>query len=125
MNKIFKNTSLIFIFFILIIPLSAVDFQGIIFTDYYGDITIAAVKNFQKSKGLKADGLVGKDTVTQFGSVSSGPTSKPTASAPTSPTSSVSPPGGDFSEPVTQNTLRIAQCFWALDAKLADKRAMP
>ena len=37
----------------------------------------------------------------------------------------VSPPGGDFSEPVTQNTLRIARCFWALDAKLADKRHFP
>jgi V/A-type H+-transporting ATPase subunit A len=34
----------------------------------------------------------------------------------------VSPAGGDFSEPVTQNTLRIAKCFWALDAKLAEKR---
>jgi V/A-type H+-transporting ATPase subunit A len=30
----------------------------------------------------------------------------------------VSPPGGDFSEPVTQNTLRIVKVFWALDAKL-------
>ncbi len=37
----------------------------------------------------------------------------------------VSPPGGDFSEPVTQNTLRIAQCFWALDANLANKRHYP
>ena len=37
----------------------------------------------------------------------------------------VSPPGGDFSEPVTQNTLRIARCFWALDSKLADKRHFP
>ncbi len=37
----------------------------------------------------------------------------------------VSPAGGDFSEPVTQNTLRIARCFWALDAKLADKRHFP
>ena len=37
----------------------------------------------------------------------------------------VSPPGGDFSEPVTQNTLRITRCFWALDAKLADKRHFP
>jgi len=37
----------------------------------------------------------------------------------------VSPPGGDFSEPVTQNTLRISKCFWALDAKLADKRHFP
>jgi len=34
----------------------------------------------------------------------------------------VSPAGGDFSEPVTQNTLKIAKVFWALDAKLAAKR---
>ncbi|HEC88259.1 MAG TPA: V-type ATP synthase subunit A, partial [Thermoplasmata archaeon] len=32
----------------------------------------------------------------------------------------VSPPGGDFSEPVTQNTLRIVKVFWALDSDLAD-----
>ena len=37
----------------------------------------------------------------------------------------VSPPGGDFSEPVTQNTLRIAKVFWALDASLADRRHFP
>lgn len=37
----------------------------------------------------------------------------------------VSPPGGDFSEPVTQNTLRIVKVFWALDAQLADKRHFP
>lgn len=37
----------------------------------------------------------------------------------------VSPPGGDFSEPVTQNTLRIVRAFWALDAGLADKRHYP
>ncbi|MFH0860138.1 MAG: ATP synthase subunit A [Candidatus Altiarchaeota archaeon] len=37
----------------------------------------------------------------------------------------VSPPGGDFSEPVTQNTLRIARVFWALDASLADRRHFP
>lgn len=37
----------------------------------------------------------------------------------------VSPPGGDFSEPVTQNTLRITKVFWALDASLADKRHFP
>ncbi|MDG6224192.1 MAG: V-type ATP synthase subunit A [Candidatus Thermoplasmatota archaeon] len=37
----------------------------------------------------------------------------------------VSPPGGDFSEPVTQNTLRIVKVFWALDALLADKRHFP
>lgn len=37
----------------------------------------------------------------------------------------VSPPGGDFSEPVTQNTLRIAKVFWALDAKLSQRRHFP
>ncbi len=37
----------------------------------------------------------------------------------------VSSPGGDFSEPVTQNTLRIVKVFWALDANLADKRHFP
>jgi V/A-type H+-transporting ATPase subunit A len=37
----------------------------------------------------------------------------------------VSPPGGDFSEPVTQNTLRIVKIFWALDAKLANRRHFP
>ena len=37
----------------------------------------------------------------------------------------VSPPGGDFSEPVAQNTLRIVKVFWALDADLADKRHFP
>src|SRR5674476_30087 len=31
----------------------------------------------------------------------------------------VSPPGGDFSEPITQNTLRIAGAFWALDTSIA------
>ena len=37
----------------------------------------------------------------------------------------VSPPGGDFSEPVTQGTLRITKCFWALDSSLADRRHFP
>ena len=37
----------------------------------------------------------------------------------------VSPPGGDFSEPVTQNTLRATRVFWALDAKLSDRRHFP
>ena len=37
----------------------------------------------------------------------------------------VSPPGGDFSEPVTQNTLRIVKVFWALDAPLAYSRHFP
>ena len=37
----------------------------------------------------------------------------------------VSPPGGDFSEPVAQNTLRIVKVFWALDSDLADRRHFP
>ena len=37
----------------------------------------------------------------------------------------MSPPGGDFSEPVTQNTLRIVKVFWALDADLANRRHFP
>lgn len=38
---------------------------------------------------------------------------------------SVSPPGGDFSEPVTQSTLRTTKVFWALDAPLAYRRHFP
>lgn len=37
----------------------------------------------------------------------------------------VSPPGGDFSEPVTQNTLRVVKVFWALDSSLAYQRHFP
>ena len=37
----------------------------------------------------------------------------------------VSPPGADFSEPVTQNTLRIIKVFWGLDKSLAEKRHFP
>ncbi len=37
----------------------------------------------------------------------------------------VSPPGGDFSEPVTQNTLRVIKTFWALDAKLSQRKHFP
>ncbi|UCH00649.1 MAG: V-type ATP synthase subunit A [Deltaproteobacteria bacterium] len=37
----------------------------------------------------------------------------------------VSPPGGDFSEPVAQNTLRVVTAFWALDTNLADRRHFP
>jgi V/A-type H+-transporting ATPase subunit A len=37
----------------------------------------------------------------------------------------VSPPGGDFSEPITQNTLRIVGTFWALDTSLAYRRHFP
>ncbi len=37
----------------------------------------------------------------------------------------VSPPGGDFSEPVTMHTKRFVQCFWALDKELASARYFP
>ncbi|MCP8319144.1 MAG: V-type ATP synthase subunit A, partial [Candidatus Methylarchaceae archaeon HK01B] len=37
----------------------------------------------------------------------------------------VSPPGADFSEPVTQNTLRIIKAFWGLDKALAERRHFP
>jgi len=37
----------------------------------------------------------------------------------------VSPPGGDLSEPVSQNTLRIVKVFWGLDASLAYRRHFP
>jgi V/A-type H+-transporting ATPase subunit A len=37
----------------------------------------------------------------------------------------VSPPGGDFSEPVTQHTTRFIRCFWALDRDLANARHYP
>ncbi len=37
----------------------------------------------------------------------------------------VSPPGGDFSEPMTQNSLRISGAFWALDTDLAHRRHFP
>ncbi|AMB98876.1 ATP synthase subunit A [Aerococcus urinaehominis] len=37
----------------------------------------------------------------------------------------VSPQGGDFSEPVTQNTKRFVRCFWGLDADLARQRHYP
>jgi V/A-type H+-transporting ATPase subunit A len=37
----------------------------------------------------------------------------------------VSPPGGDFSEPITQHTKRFVRCFWALDRDLANARHYP
>jgi V/A-type H+-transporting ATPase subunit A len=39
--------------------------------------------------------------------------------------SAISPPGGDFSEPVTQASLRVAGAFWALDTDLAYSRHFP
>ncbi len=40
-------------------------------------------------------------------------------------TGAVSPPGADFSEPVTQNTLRYVRTLWALDVNLANQRHFP
>ncbi len=37
----------------------------------------------------------------------------------------VSPPGGDFSEPMTQNSMRVAGTFWALDYSLSRSRHFP
>lgn len=37
----------------------------------------------------------------------------------------VSPPGGDFSDPVTMSTLSITQVFWGLDKKLAQRKHFP
>ncbi|PKQ15831.1 MAG: V-type ATP synthase subunit A [Actinobacteria bacterium HGW-Actinobacteria-7] len=37
----------------------------------------------------------------------------------------VSPPGGDMSEPMTQNSLRVSGAFWALDTSLAHRRHFP
>ncbi len=37
----------------------------------------------------------------------------------------VSPPGGDFSEPMTQNSLRVTGAFWGLDTRLAHQRHYP
>ncbi|MGH4038882.1 MAG: V-type ATP synthase subunit A [Sphaerochaeta sp.] len=37
----------------------------------------------------------------------------------------VSPPGGDFSEPVTMHTKRFVRCFWGLDRQLASARHYP
>jgi V/A-type H+-transporting ATPase subunit A len=39
--------------------------------------------------------------------------------------SAISPPGGDFTEPVTRHTQRFAQCFWTLDKTLAEARMFP
>jgi V/A-type H+-transporting ATPase subunit A len=50
---------------------------------------------------------------------------KETVVASVSAIGAVSPPGGDFSEPVTQNTLRVVKVFWALDSNLAYQRHFP
>lgn len=37
----------------------------------------------------------------------------------------VSPPGGDFADPVTTSTMSIVQVFWGLDKKLAQRKHFP
>jgi V/A-type H+-transporting ATPase subunit A len=49
----------------------------------------------------------------------------PTRSGAVTLVCAVSPPGGDFSEPVTQASLRVAGGLWALDAQLARARQFP
>jgi V/A-type H+-transporting ATPase subunit A len=53
------------------------------------------------------------------------PLGAPEKSSSLSIIGAVSPPGGDFFEPVTQSSLRVAKAFWALDAKIAQKRHFP
>jgi len=50
---------------------------------------------------------------------------RPEREASVSVIGAVSPPGGDFSEPITQNTLRVVKVFWALDTELAYRRHFP
>jgi V/A-type H+-transporting ATPase subunit A len=52
-------------------------------------------------------------------------TGKPTRTGSVTVIGAVSPPGGDFSEPVTQYSLRLAGTFWALDPDLARRRHFP
>jgi len=49
----------------------------------------------------------------------------PEAEGSISVINAVSPPGGDFSEPVTQSSLRLSGAFWALDKSLAQQRHFP
>ncbi len=49
----------------------------------------------------------------------------PTGEGSVTVVGAVSPPGGDFSEPVTQYSLRLAGTFWALDSDLAQRRHYP
>ncbi len=73
-------------------------------------VPLAATEKVQEDVSKKADAKkktnsIGEGSVTIIGAVS--------------------PPGGDFSEPVTQSTLRVTKTFWALDAKLAQRRHFP
>jgi V/A-type H+-transporting ATPase subunit A len=50
---------------------------------------------------------------------------RPTRTGAVTLVSAISPPGGDFSEPVTQASLRVAGALWALDPALAHQRQFP
>jgi V-type H+-transporting ATPase subunit A len=50
---------------------------------------------------------------------------RPARQASVSIVGAVSPPGGDFADPVTQATLSIVQVFWGLDKKLAQRKHFP
>jgi V/A-type H+/Na+-transporting ATPase subunit A len=50
---------------------------------------------------------------------------RPTRTGVVTLVSAISPPGGDFSEPVTQASLRVAGALWALDPDLAHQRQFP
>jgi V/A-type H+-transporting ATPase subunit A len=50
---------------------------------------------------------------------------KPTRAGAVTLIAAISPPGGDFSEPVTQASLRVAGALWALDPALAHQRQFP
>ena len=50
---------------------------------------------------------------------------RPEREAPLTFVAAVSPPGGDFSEPVTQASLRVVGALWALDPELAQRRQFP
>jgi V/A-type H+-transporting ATPase subunit A len=56
---------------------------------------------------------------------SSGASSGDTRTGSVTVVGAVSPPGGDFSEPVTQNSMRVAGTFWALDYDLSRRRHFP
>jgi len=76
---------------------------------------------------VSADGAGGPDTRGPAKSPQSGTPATPSAvrSGSVSVIGSVSPPGGDLSEPVVQNTLRVVKTFWALQDTLAYQRHFP
>jgi V/A-type H+-transporting ATPase subunit A len=63
--------------------------------------------------------------VTCLGSTADGDDPSPSRSGSVTVVGAVSPPGGDFSEPMTQSSMRIAGAFWALDYGLSRRRHFP